>query len=133
MKFDDIYNELIKNKNEVFFKLYADKFGPGVLISIPEDNFDDFYRCALGLRLTLSKVRYRKFVNLYVQKVDGDFAILKKLQTAFNFEIYENFKKDRLDFSESDMICDNIFKHNPVSLFGMGCMHVYHRYFRSED
>ena len=44
MLFDEIYAEITKDKTEVFFKLYADKYGEGVLISIP-DNFDDFLYC----------------------------------------------------------------------------------------
>ena len=75
MKFDDIYTEITKNKTEVFFKLYVEQYGPGVLISIP-DNFDDFFFCALSQHLTISKVKYRKFNNLYVQ---GDLEIIKRL------------------------------------------------------
>ena len=41
MKFDEIYSEITKNKTEVFFKLFSDSYGTGVLISIPE-NFDNF-------------------------------------------------------------------------------------------
>ncbi|SFS31483.1 hypothetical protein SAMN02910357_00033 [Succinivibrio dextrinosolvens] len=125
MKFDDIYTEITKDKTEVFFKLYVDQFGSGVLISIP-DNFDDFFFCALSQHLTISKVKYRKFNNLYVQ---GDLEIIKRLQRIFNFEIYEVFKKNRIDFTESELICDNVYKHAPVSMFGMLCQNRYYMYF----
>jgi hypothetical protein len=129
MLFDEIYAEITKDKTEVFFKLYADEYGPGVLISIP-DNFDDFFLCALGQHLTVSKVKYRKFNNLYVQ---GNLEVLKRLQRVFKFEIYEDYKKNRIDFSESDLICDNVLKHSPVSQFGMLCMSRYYAYFDKND
>lgn len=125
MKFDDIYTEITKDKTEVFFKLYVDQFGSGVLISIP-DKFDDFFLCALGQHLTVSKVKYRKFNNLYIQ---GPLEIIKRLQRVFNFKIYENFKKNHIDFTESDLICDNVYKHAPVSMFGMLCQNRYYMYF----
>ena len=125
MKFDDIYTEITKDKTEVFFKLYVDQFGSGVLISIP-DKFDDFFLCALGQHLTVSKVKYRKFNNLYIK---GPLEIIKRLQRVFNFKIYENFKKNHIDFTESDLICDNVYKHAPVSMFGMLCQNRYYMYF----
>ena len=131
MLFDEIYAEITKDKTEVFFKLYADKYGEGVLISIP-DNFDDFLYCAFSQHLTVSRVKYRKFLNLYVQSVHG-FECLKRLQSVFKFEIYDSFKKHRIDFSESDMICDNVYKHAPVSQFGMLCQSRYSRYFDKND
>lgn len=129
MKFDEIYTEITKDRTEVFFKLYADKYGPGVLIGIPE-NFDDFLLCALGQHLTVSKVKYRKFNNLFVQ---GSLEVIKRLQQGFNFEIYEDFKKNRIDFTESDLICDNVLNHSPVSMFGMLCMSRYSDYFDKND
>lgn len=131
MKFDEIYAEITKDKTEVFFRLYADQYGEGVLISIP-DNFDDFYLCALSQHLTLSRVKYRKFLNLYVQSANG-FECLKRLQAVFKFEIYDSFKKRHIDFSESDIICDNVYKHTPVSQFGMLCQSRYYRYFDKND
>ena len=129
MKFDEIYAEITKNKTEVFFKLYVDQYGNGVLISIP-DNYDDFLLCAFSQHLTVSKVKYRKFNNLYVQ---GSLEVIKRLQRVFNFNIYEDFKKNRIDFTVSNLICDNVYKHNPVSMFGMLCVNRYNMYFDKND
>lgn len=129
MLFDEIYAEITKDKTEVFFKLYADKYGEGVLISIP-DNFDDFLYCALSQHLTVSMVKYRKFINLYVQ---GSLEVVERLQSVFNFNIYKDFKKNRIDFTESDLICDNVYKHAPVSMFGMLCQSKYNSYFDKND
>ncbi|MBQ9273939.1 MAG: hypothetical protein IJ228_03935 [Succinivibrio sp.] len=130
--YDEILDKLLADKKTIFIELYLKKFGEHyVLISYPE-NYQDCYQCLLYKQFTISEVKIRRFDNLLVQfHCESALDTLKAFAEKFGFEIYDNVKLHKLEFT--GRVGDNIFKHAPVSLTGMACGVTYRKYFKDEE
>ncbi|MBQ9273940.1 MAG: hypothetical protein IJ228_03940 [Succinivibrio sp.] len=130
--YDEILDKLLADKKTIFIELYLKKFGEHyVLISYPE-NYKDCYECLLYKLFTISEVKIRRFDNLLVQfHSESSLELLKAFAEKFGFEIYDNVKLHKLEFT--GFVGDNIYNHAPVTLMGMAFGSTYRKYFKEDN